>query len=470
MTLFMLLMVVVCFLQASTCTGAGVMVGAHRVHAHQHARAGGEGAEDSSASAEEVASASEDTGAASSAVAADEAAADGSADDKPSDEEPEVADSASEMVQTNKADEKVGSMQKGVNGKIKINGEIYEAKCDCSKDALLKAKTKALAIESSKRCKRPTKYRVFYERRQGLGQKGSLTSDQLLEFLGKPSSLKWVNASKRSLSDVDGRMEGDVLATPAGEMGEFILAVDKYFQAMDKKDADDAAIRKYLEEYLKFTAPRKFPLHTTARALETLEKELSEPELDLLEPRDAVRAQLLGKECPDGDKDTCGLMNPANVGVAHLKLMLEFSNTYHVSKEVVRGCIRAFYSLLWDGDDALSKQLNFTVLDTKHTEGAWVNVRVSKGCREEMKVPLITPRKDTSSGDVKSSSSIFLSHPDAASVRRRQLADWFAQQDPKHHVQADALFAQLERAGMAALSETARHLARGMPIYTVTVQ
>ena len=123
-----------------------------------------------------------------------------------------------------------------------------------------------------------------------------------------------------------------------------------------------------------------------------------------------------------------------------------------------------------DGDDALSKQLNFTVLDTKHTEGAWVNVRVSKGCREEMKVPLITPRKDTSSGDAKSSSSIFLSHPDAASVRRRQLADWFARQDPKHHVQADALFAQLERAGMAALSETARHLARGMPIYTVTVQ
>ena len=113
----------------------------------------GEGGDDAAA----VAAASEDTGAAQSAVAADEAKADGSAAGEEEGEEAEAGAeaSASEMVQTNKAEgqEKVGAMQKGVNGKIKINGEIYEAKCDCSKDALLKAKTKALAIESSKQCK-----------------------------------------------------------------------------------------------------------------------------------------------------------------------------------------------------------------------------------------------------------------------------------------------------------------------------
>ena len=53
---------------------------------------------------------------------------------------------------------------KGILGKIKINGNIYEAVCDCSRDALTNAAKKLSKEKEPVKCRLPSKYRIFFQK------------------------------------------------------------------------------------------------------------------------------------------------------------------------------------------------------------------------------------------------------------------------------------------------------------------
>ena len=60
---------------------------------------------------------------------------------------------------------------------------------------------------------------------------------------------------------------------------------------------------------------------------------------------------------------------------------------------------------------------------------------MSPGCASEGKLPLVFANKEAVDGDLKSTQSVFVRHPDAGATRRKELAAFFARQDPTHHIQ-----------------------------------
>lgn len=201
-------------------------------------------------------------------------------------------------------------------------------------------------------------------------------------------------------------------------------------------------------------------------AVESLQQDLVTSDLDIKSPPQAARAALLGKEC---NVHPCGLMSPANVGMSHLQYMLSYPEMYNVKKTLVQEFIQEFYSMLWDEDSGFSQQLEFQILPKSQIEKAFVTVEVSPGCRGEAKVPLIQPMHISATGDMTTSTSVFVSHPDAAAVRRKELADFFMKLDPKHHIQKADMEARLNQKGNQALRATTKNLAVGLPVFRVMV-
>ena len=65
-------------------------------------------------------------------------------------------------------------------------------------------------------------------------------------------------------------------------------------------------------------------------------------------PSGPAQTEMLG-ECPPGLQPPCGLMAPRNIGLAHVKLMLQHPGRYLVKPDIVEKFLRAVYQTLWDG-------------------------------------------------------------------------------------------------------------------------
>eukprot|EP00943_MAST-04B_sp_MAST-4B-sp1_P003162 g3162.t1 len=364
---------------------------------------------------------------------------------------------------------------KGILGKIKINGAIYEAVCDCSRDALTKAANKLKKEKEPVKCRLPSKYRIFFQKSATpVDPKNTLSSAQLLDFLPKPSTLQFVDIKKRTLGDVDGRQQGHVVGALGGELGEFILAFSVYNRILGHQSADPYNAEKYLRAWVNETmATRSFALHWDMGATELLKEDIEvETNFPLNEAPETFRKKILGLECK---AEPCGLANHRNIGIDHIKYMMidadrqanqmnnqRGGNGYMVPKPLIVDSVRAAFKILWDGDSPLKMAMRWSSLpQVKSTEKAFVMLNVASGCRAKGFVPAV-PVKNTQS-------SIFAYHPDAVSIRREQLCAFFERMDTSGHVKKDAMCRQVERQGNLHLSLSARTISKGMPVYSVNI-
>jgi hypothetical protein len=364
---------------------------------------------------------------------------------------------------------------KGILGKIKINGAIYEAVCDCSRDALTKAANKLKKEKEPVKCRLPSKYRIFFQKSATpVDPKNTLSSAQLLEFLPKPSTLQFVDIKKRTLGDVDGRQQGHVVGALGGELGEFILAFSVYNRILGHQTTDPYNAEKYLRAWVKETmATRSFALHWDMGATEQLKANIEvETNFPLNEAPETLRKKILGLECK---VEPCGLAKHENIGIDHIKYMMidadrqasqmnnqRGGNGYMVPKPLIVDSVRAAFKILWDGDSPLKMAMKWSSLpQVTSTEKAFVMLNVASGCRAKGFVPAV-PVKNTQS-------SIFAYHPDAVSIRREQLCAFFERMDTSGHVKKDAMCRQVERQGNLHLSLSARTISKGMPVYSVNI-
>lgn len=365
---------------------------------------------------------------------------------------------------------------KGILGKIKINGAVYEATCDCSKDALERASKTLTQEKEDIACRLPSKYRIFYQKAaMPVDQKDMLTSAQLLKFLPKPSDLQFVDVKKRTLRDVDGRQKGHVVGAFGGEIGEFILALSVYSRILGHDPKEPFNSERYLRAWLNETqAKRSFAFNWDADATEKLKADIEEDRaFDLNGPPDALKKKILGLDCKT---QPCGLANPANIGIRHIKEMMKDAdrqenqmngqmnaNGYMVPKNLLVETIRAAFTVLWDENSPLKQVMKYTTVPKSSTEEkAFVMFNVASGCRAKGFSPAI-PVKNSMGA------SIFAYHPDAVAVRRHELCDFFERMDTSGHVKKDAMCRQLERQGNLHLTLSARSMSKNMPTYSVNI-
>jgi len=157
-----------------------------------------------------------------------------------------------------------------IQGKMQINGENYNAICDCNPVSPIDNGDPLNSQFSGPKCD-PSKLRI-HEERPGQGA----SFDDIRSLVGNIDELNYVVVPEVSFRCLDGRNSNGVLGTPGGDAGEFILALTVYEDLLGggKKLTQDN-VDLYLTLYLKSMKQPKFYMCSDDAAVIHVQKELS---------------------------------------------------------------------------------------------------------------------------------------------------------------------------------------------------
>ena len=116
---------------------------------------------------------------------------------------------------------------KGLEGRIKIAGDIYKVSCDCSKDALEKAAAEIGAVHKQATCKQPTRLHVFADRVSN-PKAEVMSTAELEKHLPAPAGADIADVKKRTLDFTHKKESKPILGSLGGEIGEFVLAASVF--------------------------------------------------------------------------------------------------------------------------------------------------------------------------------------------------------------------------------------------------
>lgn len=175
-------------------------------------------------------------------------------------------------VDSSKADADNGMNNNNqIFGKMQINGEEYNASCDCNPISPINNDD---PINNQKKngpkCD-PTKLRIHEERK---GQGASF--EDVRALIGNIEDLTYVVVPETSFKCLDGRNAKALLGTPGGDAGEFILGLMVYEDLLGggKKLTQDN-VDLYLSLYLKSMKQPKFYMCSDDAAIDHVQKELA---------------------------------------------------------------------------------------------------------------------------------------------------------------------------------------------------
>jgi hypothetical protein len=276
--------------------------------------------------------------------------------------------------------------------------------------------------------------------------------------------VRWVRlaallvSGKRSC--VDGRDAQGVIGTPGGDAGELVLALSAIEAVTGQRIADAAIPQLLLRELDTFG---RFYMHTDTLAWAAfLGSVRSDPRLahvvldttdeaawfELLQrPPKAIRPVLLEH-----------LLEPANMGCGHLKLMLKNQDEYGVRPDLLRGFLRSFYELLWEG----APEVELATLEGHHDESAVISVFVDDALWDFTPIPLVSPSVGRN--------QVFVAHPQVAARHREHYVEFFRRQGslvPLQSRHVEALQQEIQQRGDRHLLQTLHHLASGLPLFEV---
>jgi len=319
-----------------------------------------------------------------------------------------------------------------------INGIDYTTICDCS--------APELAEEQDVKCA-PTTLSLTQEQ-EGEGASLEEVEDKLVS-----ANYTYVEVSKSSFRCLDGRITQGILGTPGGDAGEFILGLLVY-EDLTGKRLDKESVELYLEEYLECMEHNYFYWCTDDEAVSYAEKELGVEGINILDPRESLRSELLGL-----------LAKPSAVGDLHIKNMLSYPELYSVNTEVVEIFIGVFYEYLWEGD--LAGSLYLEVLPGEHNETAFLEVKTDQACQVLKAAPLVVPREGNSDN-----LSVFVNHLDSVKTRRMQLASFFAEKIGKNQdgITTERFLNRMNHHGYLFLDATGSLVASELPFYTASFE
>ena len=202
-----------------------------------------------------------------------------------------------------------------------------------------------------------------------------ITASEINKHLSDPDNIHWV-LMDQLMDDtpeqcVDGRSSTGIIGTPGGNMGEFILALHAAELVTNKTTTNTQVSHIFKNYLLRFNA---FYMHTDTHALDHLKEELNKNNLFKNIPTKTTKdiEKLIRKPNPSIQSTLLEyLINPANIGCGHIKLMLSHPDEYSVRPKLIRSAIKAYFQALWE-----DTKLDYTVLAADHAEAAVLTVLI----------------------------------------------------------------------------------------------
>ncbi|CAD8205919.1 unnamed protein product [Paramecium octaurelia] len=352
-----------------------------------------------------------------------------------------------------------------INGRAEFDSQEYEASCQCE------STTSQLHVGETF-CD-PTKVQLHQDFAGDDGKTASF--EQIRNLIGPLNELQFGDPNSYHFSCLDGRNEKGVLGTPGGDFGEFLLALSVYEQTIRTPLVQDT-VDSILSNYLQYMKQEGFYMCTDDDALKHLEKELGMTlTVDaLIDPPNSLKNDLL-----------TSLLKSENTGCMHLKSILKNPESYDMRPELAGYLIRSYFTILWNKSNPLHHRLILEVMAGRHEERAFLEVRINEACIRQNMAPLLRPKRritlasvpqgDTSTtfheGGTTEIFQAYINHIDAASIRRKELSKFFAENSNLNgvHFEIDVMHHRLNKKGLMYLEITGQKVARYLPFYTVTI-
>jgi hypothetical protein len=287
-----------------------------------------------------------------------------------------------------------------------------------------------------------------------------LSAAEIEAHLGADGAVEWVPADALDahafLSCVDGRDPAAVLGTPGGDAGELLL----FLAAIEEQTGTEfsqTAVARLVGAAIDRSG--RFYMHTDHGALSALASALTQTAAFAFINGDVAQTEALLRQPGDAaDSILPLLVQPANVGCGHLKLILLHPDQYRVRQALTEHFIAAIFGALWAG-----RPVHYLALVGGHGEGAVVNVVAGEG---GVGLPAATPCRHNHTAEG-GSQQMFVNHPEAVDFRRAGLAALLAEQ--VGGVEAGALLAAATELAGVQLTATLGHLAATLSVFTATV-
>jgi hypothetical protein len=258
---------------------------------------------------------------------------------------------------------------------------------------------------------------------------------------------------------VDGRSPHCVAGAPGGNAGLLILLLASWEQSAGRPlspAAVDDTFRRYLDQF------GSFYLHTDREAQDRLAATVARQHGSLAWATGAGRAAAIDTlvRTPPRDLQPAlleALVDPAHVGCAHLRLLLEESQAYGVRHGLVDAVLRSYFRRLWEGDP----RLVLDILDGAHRETGVACIRTDRSGSGSPATVTACPRHGAL--------ELFVYHPDVIAWLHAMHAIFMAREGliPPQEI-PEQIEAQ-RRLGERQLETTLRRLAPGLPVFHVHV-
>lgn len=289
-------------------------------------------------------------------------------------------------------------------------------------------------------------------------------SDEISEHIGSAMEVGWVKAASLVMSGsqscVDGRDGHQIIGTPGGDAGEFLLTM-AVLEELESRALSREELRERFGAYL--GAFGQLYMHTDDAALEHLGERIREDlrfagVADALVDADAVEAFVRRPPHELEGPLLEHLVLAETIGCGHLKLMALHPAEYGLREDLVADFLGVYFRRLWRGAPALQ----YVSLHGEHAEGAVLNVVLDAEVHAFTDVPTIAP--------LHAGTEVFVQHPEVNHWVRQQHAAFLLEKEPwltEHGITDEAFLDALETMGQRQLEATLRYLADGLPIYTV---
>eukprot|EP00743_Colponemidia_sp_Colp-15_P000742 GILK01000821.1.p1 GENE.GILK01000821.1~~GILK01000821.1.p1 ORF type:complete len:441 (-),score=67.08 GILK01000821.1:247-1569(-) len=303
-----------------------------------------------------------------------------------------------------------GTVAKSIAGSIRLNGMNYMAQCDCAVPSGNLSEAGCTPSTTIIRTERKGKPLAT----QAANPPVSLSQDAILKnFIPSVADAVPVSVSDQMFVCNEALSEVPVVATPGGDIGDFILSLTEYEMLIQSMGVSDyqltqEQIEQTFDKWLDYM-PRAFMyMHTTATAAQNLWGSASPPT----------------NTGSDFNTWIQKADNPIYIGCKHLAAMVSPSGgeQYSVRSSLAGGVIKAFYKKLVLQTPGYKKlKLEITADTTVQT--AYVEIRTGRGCNQAGMTFAIPTKKKVNGKDA----AIFLDHLDASVKRKEEYSAFFSQ-------------------------------------------
>lgn len=235
------------------------------------------------------------------------------------------------------------------------------------------------------------------------GTNSSVTAESVRAAFQNVATIEWAHALQMSFSPMDGRNDEKVLATPGGDMGEFIQAIAAYAKTAGVTLSQED-VSGMFSKYLKAMTREKFTYETDEFAYFRMANAAGCPGMKIAEVASRVTRSAI----------VAALADPDSIGDPFIKFLMTDAEKLDFDANLVTMALTAYHETLWTGTTEQQNKLCYLEVKGKSREQALITIKVPPYCIDQGLAPMVSQH-------MACPAPVYVNHPDVSKLLRREM-------------------------------------------------